>query len=222
MQILQFLEQSKQADYEFVELPKVHPKTLRVMAERDWIFASTGIDGSTRYKITYRGVQALHIFEQHPRRFDNLCPSCCERPKHVYGTGRKAGYCRECLRDLAIRRYKRAGYGIRADRMCSRCRKFPVYVRPSGKVITYCLHCKNVMNRREKKRAHKRNLRRIAAGELIPCIRPGCNEPRYHSQKTVYDYCYAHYREYMNEYCRRKAAARPKKPIGRPKKVTTI
>ena len=218
MTILQFLEQSKRAGFEFAELPKIDPRTLRSMAEQDWIFASPGLDG-IRYKITARGLKALHIFEQPTRRFDDMCPSCCEQPKHRYSSGRKAGYCRECLRDLAKRQYKRKGYGIRQDRMCSRCGKFPVYVRPSGRAITYCLHCKNVMNRREKRRAHKRNIARIAAGEHIPCIRAGCNEPRYHSENTVYDYCYAHYREYMNDYYRRKAANRPKKPIGRPKKV---
>lgn len=166
-----------------------------------------------------RGLNALHIFEEPTRRYDDLCPSCCERPKHHYSTGRKAGYCKECLKNSSRRRYKLKLYGIRHDRMCSRCHKFPVHVRPSGRAITYCLHCKNVLGRREKKRMHKRNIRRIANGELLPCRREGCNEQRYHSDNTVYDYCYAHYREYMNDYHQRKAASRPKKPIGRPKKV---
>ena len=206
MQILQFLEQSKRQGFEFVTLPKLHPKTLRVMQEQDWIFASPGEDG-TRYKITLRGIKALRIFEQPTRRFDDLCPNCCDRPKHRYSTGTKAGYCLDCIHELAARAYKRRGYGIRPDRLCSRCHKFPVYVRPSGKVLTYCLHCKNVMNRREKKRAHRRNLARIANGEHIPCICKGCNEPRYHTQKIVYDYCYAHYREMQNDYNRRKKAS---------------
>jgi hypothetical protein len=120
---------------------------------------------------------------------------------------------------MSTRRYKLRIYGIRHDRMCSRCHKFPVHVRPSGRAITYCLHCKNVLNRREKRRMHKRNIQRIAAGELLPCAREGCNEQRYHSANTVYDWCHKHYREYMNDYCRRKAADRPKKPLGRPKKA---
>jgi hypothetical protein len=218
MTILQFLAQSKQSGFEFVKLPKINAKTLRVLIEFDWIFASPGFDG-IRYKITARGLKVLHIFEQPSRHFDDMCPSCCERPKHRYGTGRKAGYCHECLQDLAKRRYKRVGYGIRQDRMCSRCHKFPVYVRPNGRVITYCLHCKNVLNRREKRRMHKRNLQRIANGELLPCGRDGCNEQRYHTANTVYDLCYVHYREYINDYCRRKAASKPKKPLGRPKKI---
>lgn len=218
MEILQFLDQSKRSGFEFVKLPKIHIKTLNAMIDADWIFASPGHDG-IRHKITARGLKALHIFEQPTRRFDDLCPSCCERPKHHYKTGRKAGYCRECMSDLAKRRYKRAGYGIRQDRLCSRCHKFPVHVRASGRAITYCMHCKNVLGRREKKRMHKRNIQRIANGELLPCRRPGCNEQRYHTPNTVYDYCYVHYREYMNDYDRRRAASRPKKPLGRPKKV---
>jgi hypothetical protein len=216
--VLQQLEQSKLNGFEFMDLQGVHKNTLNFLQREDYIFASPGIDG-TRYKITYRGLKVLRIFEQPTRNFDDMCPTCCERPKHFYNTGRKAGYCKECLGEMSKRAYKRKGYGIRQDRMCSRCRKFPVHVRKNGRAITYCMHCKNVLGRRQKKRMHKRNIRRIAAGELLPCLRPGCNEQRYHTANTVYDWCHKHYREYMNDYHQRKAATRPKKPLGRPKKV---
>jgi hypothetical protein len=218
MPVLQFLREAKQQGWAFQLLVDVNKKTRRVLTERDWIFESKGPDG-LKYAITERGLNALKVYEPVLKRDDGICPTCNEQPVHYYSTGRKAGYCKECLCDLARRRYKRAGNGIRQDRMCSRCRKFPVHVRPSGRAITYCMHCKNVLGRRQKKRMHRRNIKRIQNGEFLKCGREGCNEPRYHSENTVYDWCHQHYREYINDYMHRKNAGKPAGKIGRPKKV---
>lgn len=88
--------------------------------------------------------------------------------------------------------------------MCSRCGKRPVHVRASGRVITYCLHCNNLIKRRAKKRWHKNKLKRIQAGEVLLCTRPGCTHPRHYTSKTVSELCLEHYREWHNDYRQRK------------------
>lgn len=218
MPVLQFLRDAKREGWTFVALDKVHGKTLNTLLERDWVFESVGIDGSVKHSITERGLQALKVYEPKLRRDDGMCPECEGQPVHRYKSGRKAGYCKDCLSKRAKDNYVRRVGQARPDRLCSRCRKFPRYVRPSGRCIPYCLHCKNVLGRRQKRRMHKRNIKRIQNGELLPCLREGCNEQRYHSQNTVYDWCHKHYREYMNDYYKRKNEGKPPKPLGRPKK----
>ncbi len=168
-----------------MHLPDVHGRTLWSLLNRDWIFKSPGLDG-VRYKLTGRGLKALKVYEPTLRRDDGICPACGIRPRNVYPGGREYGYCAECERE-----HKREG-------LCPRCKERPKHVARTGRVASYCLQCKAERAKDERKRKHQRLLERIAAGEHIKCLK--CDQPRYHTQNTVYDYCYEHYWQYMNEY----------------------
>lgn len=197
MKVLLELRAAAEADSPFIHLPGVHSRTLRSLLNRDWIFKSPGSDG-TRYKVTGRGLKALKVYEPTLRRTDDICPTCGIRPKKVYPGGSKGGYCDECEREHKRKQLKLKGKQLNPDGLCPRCKERPKHKTRKGGVRSYCNVCKKELAKDERKRKHQRLLERIAAGEHIKCLK--CDEPRYHTQNTVYDYCYKHYRQYMNEY----------------------
>lgn len=204
--VLAFLKQAKDADYPFVPLPPgIDARTIRALCElsRGWVFASPGLDG-VRYTITGAGEKALKVYTPTVKRGDGICPRCGERPRRVRKQGANIGtpapYCAACENRMARRKYRLGVDRLLPDRLCSRCRKRPRYVASTGRVYTYCRHCKNVLHRRRHRRERKFLLKRALAGEHIPCRRENCDEPRYVSGKTVQDYCYRHFREYMTAY----------------------
>lgn len=219
--VLARLLEAKQADALWIELDDIDPRTTRKLMEEDLIFKSEHETG-TRYKITFRGEKVYKAYAAPNYRTDGLCPNCEREPVHYYSTGRRAGYCKACLRAQSRRRYQLRIYGVPEGRMCSRCHKRPVHVQSSGRVITYCLHCKNVRSRREKKRLHKKRLKLIQAGMVLLCTRPGCTRPRHVTANCVNDLCREHYREWHNDYRHRKRAVTPVKKPGRPRKSLSI
>src|SRR5690242_4509009 len=102
MAVLQHLLVAKAQEWPFVSLDHVHKRTLNALFEADLIAESIGADG-VRYKITARGERTLQAYSRPSRRTDGICPTCGERPKFFYSTGRRAGYCRECEAELTRR-----------------------------------------------------------------------------------------------------------------------
>lgn len=195
--VLQQLRDARDADMPFIDLPGVHGNTLRSLINRDWIFASPGLDG-VRYKLTSRGEKALKVYEPLERRYDGICPDCGKNPKHVTRGGHHEGYCLDCLRASAKRARALKLKVKNGDVPCSRCKKRPRHRHKNGTFNTYCDHCKNVMSRRWKRKAFRKKLERARRGELI-CIR--CKTaPRHYTENTVYDYCAACFRAYMIAY----------------------
>lgn len=207
LDVLRMLRDAAKADRPFIHLAGVHKRTLRALIEHDLIFESPGLDG-VRYKITGRGVKTLAAYERPTRRSDGLCPRCGERPRRIRKRGKHKGepgpYCVECERRIYHRNHALGLLHLNPETPCSRCKKRPRHVYPSGKMITYCYHCRSVLRKRERRRKMKRKLARIAAGELIKCLK--CDQPVYHTDRTVYDYCHTHYRAYMTEYNDRRRA----------------
>lgn len=197
MKVLLALRAAADADAPFMHLPDVHGRTLWSLLNRDWIFKSPGLDG-VRYKLTGRGLKALKVYEPTLRRDDGICPACGIRPRNVYPGGREYGYCAECEREHKRKQFKLKGKQLKREGLCPRCKERPKHVARTGRVASYCLQCKAERAKDERKRKHQRLLERIAAGEHIKCLK--CDQPRYHTQNTVYDYCYEHYWQYMNEY----------------------
>jgi len=218
MTVLEFLQQAQAEGWEFVSVDSVPPQTLKSLVNRDWIFASAGADG-TRYKITDRGRRAFKAYSQTPpHRFDDICPTCQIRPKHVRKSGMKEAYCLECANETKRKAYALKRPNVKEGRMCSRCGKRPVHTHSGGRAITYCLHCKNVRNRRRKRQDRKKDVALAQQGVVKLCARPGCTRPRHVSPSSVLDWCREHYREWYNEYRHKKKAGRTPGKIGRPRK----
>lgn len=195
--VLQQLRDAKNADMPFIALQDAHGNTLRALIQRDWIFASPGLDGM-RYKLTGRGEKALKVYEQPLKRHDGICPDCGKNPKHITRGGHAEGYCLDCLRANAKRARALKLKVKRGDAPCSRCKKRPRHQHKNGTFNTYCDHCKRVMSRRWKRKTFKKKLERARRGELI-CIR--CKAaPRHYTEKSVYDYCVDCFHAYMREY----------------------
>lgn len=195
--VLQQLRAAKEADWPFVTFKGVYKSTIKALEDRYWIFPSKGLDG-VRYGITSKGEKALKVYELPSKRYDGICPTCEQRPKHVTRGGRREGYCLDCLRASARRARALKLKRKRGDVFCSRCHKRPRHRHKNGTFNTYCDHCKRVMARRWKRKAFKRQLERARRGELI-CIR--CKDaPRHYTEKSVYDYCAGCLKVYMREY----------------------
>lgn len=198
MAVLLTLRAADEADSPFILLPGIHKRTLEALFERDWIFASPGLDG-TRYKITGRGLKALKVYEPVIKRHDGLCPDCGERPKHITRNGRVEGYCKICLGKSSRRKY-RLHIGKNPNALCPRCKKRTRARLPGGNVTTYCAKCNKVLKRRAKRKQIKTRLQRVLAGEFIKCRLEGCEQPVHHTEKSAYDMCESHWREYMTAY----------------------
>lgn len=207
MSILIMLRDVHDTDDAYLPLDGIHHRTLYALLDREWI-AEITVDGLPRYGITGRGLKALKVYEPEVKRTDGLCPRCCERPRFIFKTGTQAPYCKQCTSEIGKRQYRLKLYRPSPDGICARCQKRPRYVASSGKVYCYCQHCKNLLHRREHKRKREDLFIRVIAGEHVPCTRNGCDRPRYVSGRTVQDYCYQHYREYQNAYCRSRKVAR--------------
>lgn len=197
--VLKRLVDAKRGDLFMPALMDVHGRTLRALVERDWIAESRGLDGM-RYYITGRGIKAYAVYSRGGHRFDGMC-RCGQRPRGYYSTGKRKPYCNVCLALYARRRFKLKGYQLKAETPCSRCKKRPRHVYPSGKRITYCTHCRQVLRRTERKQKMKRKLWLISIGRPPICLK--CDSPVYHTPKTVYDYCYTHYRQQQNAWLRK-------------------
>lgn len=222
-QVLKFMSDAKKDGWPALPLDEVHGSTIKVLLREGWIISTDGQDG-TRYHITFEGERAAKLgnLPVQPYRFDGICPRCCERPRAMRSTGKLAPYCGECNRESGRRKYALGIDTAKPGRMCSRCKKRPVLTRSSGRTITYCRHCKNVLNRRAKKRWHKQKLERIRNGEVLLCTRPGCTNPRHHTERTVSELCHDHYREWHNDYRHRRRAVTPPGKPGRPRKTETV
>jgi hypothetical protein len=214
LRVLQDLRDAKAREYPFQPLDGVHKRTLNALIERYWIFASDGLDGR-RYTITEVGMKALKVYEPTIQRRDGICPDCGVNPKRVRRSGKVDGYCRVCgkrhdkrKRDLRISK--------NPDAMCPRCKKRPRHVHPGGSVCTYCRHCTTVLKRAAKRRKRKAQLRLVQSGGFIKCRKPGCDSCVHFTDKTVFDLCQAHWREYMIQYNdRRRPNSRAARARGR-------
>lgn len=198
MKVLLRLREAHEADSPFVHLPGVNKHTISALLERDWIFASPGVDG-TRYKITTRGLRDLKVYEPVERRSDGICPDCNERPKHVTRSGRVEGYCIECLRKTGQRKY-RLGIDKNPKALCSRCKKRSRHRQPGGKVLTYCQHCDRVLKRAAKRKQRRARLKLLKTGGFIKCRMAGCDTCVHFTEKSVYDLCETHWHAYLIAY----------------------
>lgn len=198
--ILCELRAAGRSETPWVDLNSVNQRTIHALEERDWIAASLDVSRASAYYITGRGLKALSVYEQPTRNFDNVCPTCCERPRGVYSTGSKKPYCDDCMKSHGRKQYALKGYQLRAETLCSRCHQRERHVYPSGKRIPYCAHCRTILRRVERRRKIKRRLWLISIGKPPKCLK--CDQPIYHTPNTAYDYCYQHYREQQNEYHR--------------------
>lgn len=201
MDALIVLRDAKADGYPFIHLPDVDFRTLRALESEDraWVFGSDGLDG-TRYTITRLGERALKAYQRPPKRYDNICPECNLRSKHVTKGGRKAGYCAVCLREQGKRKRALGISSKSPDSKCPRCKKRPRHQYPNGSINTYCTHCARVLKRLNKRRNRKLRLMDIQRGILPTCIKRGCDQPCHHTEKSVYDYCLPHWRQYMTAY----------------------
>lgn len=185
----------------YAPLTDLHRSTITALIDRDWIFESNG-----EYKITHRGSNALRVYSaprlSHGR--DGICPGCGKNPKHVYRTGRVAGYCYDCQRKNArkSREFSWKQYG-RNQRVpgstCPRCNKRACHVTKSGMIRAYCLPCRRELSKKYRRDSQRRLRERIEAGEVLLCYR--CkSRPRHYTANTVYDYCEPCLRTYTREY----------------------
>lgn len=198
--LLRALLLAKNNDWPWVYLPDgVHPKTLRYVIARDWVYESKGLDGK-RYMISTEGESIFRTYQKIVKRTDGLCPTCKKRPRKVSKNGRTYGYCGACLKIEAKAKYDACGSQLKPGKCCSRCKKRPRYVASSGRVYCYCKHCKNLKKRQYKRRKQEELRIRIQTGEFIPCAVYGCDEPCAVYGKSVYDYCRKHYAEYQRDY----------------------
>lgn len=188
--VLSFLRQMKAQGDIWCELgyPFAHGRTLKGLQERDWIFASESVDG-WRYKLTYRGEQALTYFESTEQHRDGLCPRCRLRPRHVRSSGAQDSYCVECLRHKGVLKRKSGKDIGNPDRPCSRCRKRSRHQYPNGKYSTYCKHCERVNRRRNARKERRAEFKRVQAGGAVPLCQNCKQQPRIVFKNSMSKYC---------------------------------
>lgn len=206
--ILLDMRTAHDAGYKVVGMEKVHGRTIRSLLNRGWIAESPGLDG-LKYYLTVQGKRAVRVYEQPPdRRWDGMCPTCCERPKQVYSSGKTGGYCKECNRESNKRQRLLKRPRLNPDRPCSTpgCAN-PVYVSPRGVIRTYCETCFRQRRHAERESRKARKLARIAAGDVPVCMTCGQHPVRY-TKNAVSDYCPTCERAYHREYHRRQREAR--------------
>ena len=205
MAVLVHLRQALDDDAPFQYLNDFHMRTVNTLVERFFVFKSPGLDG-IRYKITGRGKMALKLYESpvEDRRYDDVCPRCGNNPKHFYPNGRKYGYCLPCAR--IARRENNQLHGYRQARVfnevCPRCEKRKRHVSESGRIKSWCLHCRREDGKTKRPGRTAARLAAIADGDVPKCCK--CDDGVYSTERSVYDYCQKHLREYMNGYNRRR------------------
>jgi hypothetical protein len=204
--VLADLKTAKDAGYPGVYL-RVHKATINALLARGWIYDKQMPDG-TIHTITVSGERALRIFSLpvERRRTDGLCPVCCKRPKHVFSTGKSYGYCFECEKESKRRARALGRPRINPNRLCSRCHEQAVMLMSSGKPRTYCKECDLIKRAEHRQNRYKAWRERIDAGDPPLCYK--CDQPVHYSETVVYDMCYEHYREYQNEYAKRRQESR--------------
>lgn len=96
---LEYLEECEIAGFPWATVPQNREllRTLRALIRRGWVVAGDGLDG-TRYKLLRAGKQALRVYGPDVQRDDGICPTCCERPRHVRKNGVTSGYCQPCMK----------------------------------------------------------------------------------------------------------------------------
>lgn len=191
LDVLCYLRDMKAADSPFAPLtwPQVDNRTLDALIERDWIFASPGID-DTQYKITLRGEDALRVYLPRRNRGDHICPRCNKTPRHIRSSGKRDAYCKSCGSALAAEKRAAGKKNGRLDRPCSRCQKRPRYQWPGGKYSTYCKHCARVTRRQNNRKQQRHLFKQVAAGliPIPPCM--DCKEsPRVLHPNCISKYC---------------------------------
>ncbi len=205
MNVLLILRESDDDGYPFCGLDDVHWRTINTLSKRDFLMRSPGLDG-VKYKLTNRGKLALKMYETPVQvyRKDGICPVCGINPKHVYDSGRVYGYCLPCARTARRRNHQLNGYRVSRvfNEVCPRCQKRKRHLTESGRIKSWCLHCrrKDTKNKRPGRTAAR--LAAIAAGDVARCCK--CADGVHYTERSVYDYCRRHLREYMNEYNRRR------------------
>lgn len=206
LRVLMYMDsQQDDVGHLWLSLEDVHGHTIRALREHDWIVGSDGLDGR-KYKITERGIKVMKHYSLpvEPRRYDGICPRCGENPVCYSESGNRHGYCRECFRK-AKRRFRRIHpTGGRAEgQMCPDCGERERHVAPSGKIRTYCLPCRRERQKEYRKRKFQKRLERIEAGEFIACCKCG-DKPVHYGETYVSDYCHDCFKDYMNEYNRKR------------------
>lgn len=202
MNILIYLYNTKRDGHPFAGLDGANKNSITYLTRLDLIFTSDGLDG-LRYKITGRGERVMRAYLKPPKRSDGICPDCCRNPKKVYSTGRRAGYCTDCLRRTASRQCELGIDGRRTrlpGRVCSTCRKEPCHQFPGGTYSTYCRCCLKERRRKERRQRRATLLTRVRQGEFVKCQKRGCDHPVYVAGNTVFEVCKDHHRQYMLEY----------------------
>lgn len=114
-QILKQLKAAYESGEPFIDLQITRVMRLR-MAQRDLLIESRGIDGSVKYKITFRGLEALRC--KSARRSDGRCPACNgARPRQQTPAGRLLPYCETCKKAKEKQGYRARRRRIFAARM---------------------------------------------------------------------------------------------------------
>lgn len=180
----------------------VWDRTIKALIKRGWIVQDDAGQERT-FRITSDGLKALKVYDAPPaRRSDGICPRCGERPTGCYSTGRKKPYCTLCESAMG-KRQRELGIQYKRVRLCPDCKKRPVMVCSTGFIKSWCKRCAKKRAKKYRQSKQQRLLEQIKAGKWLPC--PKCGKQRHHSANTVYDWCYAHFREYQNDYHHRKA-----------------
>jgi hypothetical protein len=205
MLVLRHLKAAQDQDWEWIELPDyVHPATTKALLDRDWIVEASA-NGHTRYGLTKRGERYLRLYEcpREKRHSDGLCPTCRERPRHVYASGLVAGYCYQCEKTYRKALRKMGRPQKKVGRLCSKCRTRTAHVHPSGKAATYCKVCISEKRREWRRDRNKRWRARIDAGDPPLCFK--CKAaPVHYTAKSVYDMCEGCLLEYWTAYNRKR------------------
>lgn len=200
--VLVALRTAKEAGHPYVASAWFHGRTLRALEVRDWIAESLDKQRAPAYYITARGLKALEVYEQPTRyHYDGTCPTCEQRPRGHTSTGKLKPYCDRCQRQSDNAQYCLKGHQYKPDGLCPRCKLRPRHVYPSGFQSPYCLICRKALRKKERRAKVRRRLWLIRIGRPPVCLK--CDQPVYHTAKTVFDYCYRHYREYQKAYWER-------------------
>ena len=181
---LRELKVSKDDEFPFVALAGFDPRTAKALVARDWAVASTGIDGSVKYKITGRGENALAAYDSPMKRRDDGGCAVCGAERHVGKTGFEYAYCIICLKK---RRENRKRYGKKPG-ICPGCGERDKHITENGIVRSYCKPCRHKKAKRYRKRAQKRLRWKKQIGLSMPCY--SCKKRERHQYgNTVSDYC---------------------------------
>lgn len=180
----------------------IHKHTINALIRNHWVFESRGLDG-VKYQILPEGLRALRVYSRPPKRIDGICPNCNERPVNYSSSGRRDGYCVECLRELSKRKRQRPHGCRKPGQLCPMCGERERHVSPSGKIRTYCTECRRIRAVDDRKKKHQDKLERIASGEIILCCQ--CGEgPVHYGDTWVSDYCPNCSKAYMDAYNRKR------------------